>query len=160
MIDQKIKDFLLPRIRDIKHSGRTFYDHLKGTYDLLTQRHAPDYVCIAGLFHSIYGTNAFQRQSVLLSERDKIIEVIGPQAERLAFIFCCCDRPRVFVNAVRKGPPYQIVNRHDGSLMPLSVTDMSDLLDIEVANLVDQGGGPWLGQVVEAQQLLRSSRKH
>ena len=37
------------------HSRRTLLDHLLGTHDLLVEwENEPD-VCVAGLFHSIYG---------------------------------------------------------------------------------------------------------
>ena len=42
---------------------------------------------MGGLFHSIYGTQYYKVQSADLADRKRIAEVIGPQAEELAFLF-------------------------------------------------------------------------
>ena len=47
-----------------RHSGRTLFDHLKGVHDLLRDWDNEHHVCMAGLFHSIYGTNTFKHQSL------------------------------------------------------------------------------------------------
>jgi hypothetical protein len=147
MLDKKIEAFLRAQTDGVKHSGRTFFEHLAGVHDLLQRYGAPGYVCLAGLFHSIYGTNIFRHQAVPISERDDVAEMIGAQAERLAFIFCSCERPPALLEAVRRGVPYYVVNRRDGDTIPLSPADMIDLLDIEIANLEDQGGGRMLPQL-------------
>jgi hypothetical protein len=158
MLDEKIETFLRARTGGVKHSGRTLFDHLVGTYALLKQRKAPEYVCLAGLFHSIYGTNIFRHQAVPFTDRVEIIELIGPLAERLAFIFSSCNRPSALVEAVKDGPPYRVVNRLDmKTIMPLSGEDMFDLLLIEIANLEEQGGGQMLAQVQRAYDKLVSS---
>jgi hypothetical protein len=147
-MDSRIEAFLRERTTDVRHTGRTFFEHLVGVHDLLRRYQAPDHVCMAGLFHSIYGTNIFRHRTV--SARDEIIELIGPQAERLAFIFCSCNRPRELINAASRGHPYYVRNRHDETLITLSREDMRDLLNIELANLLDQGGGPLFPQVLAA----------
>ena len=37
-----------------------FYDHCYGVYSFLKERALPEYVCLAGLYHSIYGTEYFK----------------------------------------------------------------------------------------------------
>jgi hypothetical protein len=138
MMDKGMEAFLRTLTGDVKHSGRTLFDHLVGTHALLAKRGAPEYVCLAGLFHSIYGTNAFRRNTVPITRRDLVVEMIGEPAERLAFIFCSCERPQALVDAVKRGPPYAVLNRRNGESIPLSGEDMLDLLTIEVANLDDQ----------------------
>jgi len=139
MLDAKIETFVRDRAGDTGHSGRTFHEHLTGVYDILREQHAPEHVCLAGLFHSIYGTNAFRHAAVPMAERAAVTELIGKRAERLAHIFCSCQRPRALVEAVTAGPPYKVVNWRDGTSIPLSLEDMCDLLEIEVANLMEQG---------------------
>ena len=101
-----------------RHSGRTLFDHLKGVHDLLRDWDNEHHVCLAGLFHSIYGTNTFKHQS--LNDRAKLIEMIGLKAELLVHYFSTKDRP-FFESIEDKG-----VRR--------------DLLEIEAANLLEQGG--------------------
>jgi hypothetical protein len=89
-------------------------------------------VCLAGLFHSIYGTVHFRHQSWPLSDRATIVNVIGDEAENLAYLFCTIDRPRVLVEKAAAGSRAAV---------------LLDLLEIEAANLLDQGGGPWLDRI-------------
>ena len=68
MLNPAIESFVRDKADGVGHSGRTFYQHLRGTYDLLDG--APDYVRLAGLCHSIYGTNAFKRAVIPMSMVD------------------------------------------------------------------------------------------
>lgn len=106
--------------RRVKHSGRTLYDHLLGTYRLLTVDGRPPHVCLGGLYHSIYGTNQFQH--VLTNGRDRVRAVIGDEAEELAYLFSTIDRPRCFLTAP-------------------TIPHRRDLVAIEIANLTEQGAG-------------------
>lgn len=100
------------------HSGRTLYEHLKGVHDLLRDWDNEDHVCLAGLFHSIYGTNTFKHQS--MSDRGELVKLIGVKAELLVHYFSTKDRP--FFESIED----KDVRR--------------DLLEIEAANLWEQGG--------------------
>lgn len=124
----------------VGHSGRTLYDHLLGTYRLLRQWGAPDDVCFAGLFHSVYGTNAFKHCSMDAgnsNHRGALRAIIGQRAERLAYLFCTCDRPRALLDAYEQF-------RHTGAQMVIPgclAEELKDLLEIEAANLLEQGLG-------------------
>lgn len=111
-------DFLRERTQGVKHSGRDFYQHLKGTHDLLQKWGNPEHVCLAGLFHSIYGTQSFRHETVPLSQRSFIVDLIGPGAETLAWQFCANDRSQFFQ------PDFP---------------NSGELLEIEAANLLEQG---------------------
>jgi hypothetical protein len=86
---------------------------------------------------------------VSLDDRASVVDVIGPQAERLAYVFCSCDRPRALVEAARGG---MLVDRRSKEVILLSQAELRDLLDIEIANLQDQGGGPMLERVLGARK--------
>jgi hypothetical protein len=100
------------------HSGRSLFEHLKGTYDLLRDWDNEHHVCIAGLFHSIYGTKTFKHQS--MTDRGELIKLIGVKAELLVHYFATKDRP--LFNSIED----KDVRRN--------------LLEIEAANLLEQGG--------------------
>lgn len=102
---------------EIKHSGRTLYDHLIGVHDMLQSANCDEHVCLAGAAHSLYGTNAFKRVTIPHTMRHALVKVIGPRAERLAWLFSTINRPRAI---------------EDG--------DNEDLMLIEAANLLEQGG--------------------
>jgi hypothetical protein len=159
MLDEKIETFLRAQTDGVRHSGRTLFEHLKGTHDLLQRRGAAEHVCLAGLFHSIYGTNIFRHQAIPISERDRVKDLIGERAELLAYIFCSCNRPRALLEAVKRGPPYHVVNWRDGEIILLTKASMIDLLNIEVANLEDQGGGQLLPDVRKAHLIATGGRR-
>ena len=88
MIQQKHLDLLLELNTDKNpHSGGALLDHLRGTHDLLQAWGNDPAVCVGGLFHSIYGTQAYRTQSASLEDRQRIRAVIGDRAERLAFLW-------------------------------------------------------------------------
>jgi hypothetical protein len=119
------------------HSGRTLMAHLLGTHALLREWQAPDRVCLAALFHSIYGTNAFNHHSLQREERAKLAACIGDAAEQLAYIFCSVDRPRALIDGINGTP---VLHRLTGEIIDLPRLMLADLLCIECANLIEQGG--------------------
>ena len=134
MVDKRYEDFLVEHLRtqNIRHSGRTFFTHLKGVHDLLRDWGAAEPVCVAGLFHSIYGTNSFRHQALLLKERSKLQALIGPEAESLVYVFCTSNRPATWFDGSLDGRP-----------------ELPKLLEIEAANLIEQGDrSPVLGKLL------------
>ena len=103
------------------HSGRTLLEHLVGVYKILHEGFAPLHVCDAGLFHSVYGTAYFKPKTISLDNRDIVKDIIGEEAENLAFMFCVIPSPR-FDN---------IMSLQDGQLR-------DELLMIEDANREEQ----------------------
>jgi hypothetical protein len=79
------------------HSQRTLAQHLWGTYDILYQQNQPEFVCLAGLFHSIYGTVFFNHKSE--HNRNNIKQLIGEQAENLVWLFSNFDRINQWQNS-------------------------------------------------------------
>lgn len=118
------------------HSRRTLMAHLQGTHDLLEAWGNPPAICVAGLFHSIYGTYAFEKQSADLNMRARIRDVIGPEAELLVYFFCVTDR-RCFYEHLGESH-FQLRDiAHDCDLT-LDRDSLAALIEIEVANMVDQ----------------------
>jgi hypothetical protein len=68
--------------------------HLIGTYDLLVAAGCDIDVATAGALHSLYGTDKYQRVTILptTEERRRIRERFGERAERLAYLFHACNR--------------------------------------------------------------------
>lgn len=122
----------------IPHSGRTFLEHLEGTYALLESWGCDETVCVAGLFHSLYGTNAFTTQCIPLDKRDDIRQRIGAPAEQLAYLFCSCERPGALLEALDTGA---LTSRHDGTSLVIDPGTLHDLIAVECANLIEQGEG-------------------
>jgi hypothetical protein len=126
------------------HSGRTLLTHLKNTYLILEKSGHPESICRAGLFHSVYGTQYFKKQTLKFQERKALQVLIGEEAENLAWLFCTLDRPKTFENYFkhRDGSLTEFVSefqeQHATEQLPLMMETLPALLSIEAANLLDQ----------------------
>lgn len=115
----------------VEHSGRALADHLVGTYRFLRLRNAEPDICLAGLYHSVYGTSQFRNPAP--AEREAIRARIGERAERLAWLFCAVDRPRCWAE---KGNIWPL---REGGTEQLTPDEIAALRMIEMANLDEQG---------------------
>jgi hypothetical protein len=95
------------------------------------------HVCLAGLFHSVYGTALYETRLLTLGKRAYLRAGIGSRAERLVYIFGCTRRPRAFINAIGRSA-FRLDNFVTGEEISLSDKTLSELLEIECANLIDQ----------------------
>jgi len=78
-----------------KHSGnRSLLHHLVGVSMILSEGNCSDALCVAGLFHSIYGTSVFRPKMVPMDDRDKIKDLIGIESENLVYQFCILPKDR------------------------------------------------------------------
>ena len=113
----------------VKHGDKTFYDHLCNVEKILRICGCDEDVCIAGLYHSIYGTSNFEKQTI--NDRKKIQDVIGIRAENLVYIFCNASRP--FCWFFGRNIPLR-----NGTYTQVDDQTLLDLQLIETANLLDQ----------------------
>ena len=123
-------------IDGIEHLGQRLSEHLIGTHDLLREWGNAKHVCLAGLFHSIYGTKTFAHTDLTIRSRDRIRQLIGPDAEMLVYIFCMSDRKRLLLE--NQSPPYNWTNHRTGQKSRITDDVLNELVEIEVANFVDQ----------------------
>jgi hypothetical protein len=141
MIDSKYATFLIDQAHADRtgHSGRNLYAHLQGTYHLLQAWHNAEPVCLAGLFHSIYGTWHFRYTSFPIERRDVVRDLIGEHAEFLAYVFCVAERPKEFIGSIGS-QDIGVTDHYRKEKIRLSNSQLADLLEIETANLIEQGG--------------------
>ncbi|NJM43010.1 MAG: hypothetical protein HC858_01605 [Brachymonas sp.] len=154
MIPSDFKDFLLSHGADERaHSGLTLWSHLSGVHRILEAAKLPEYVCIAGLFHSVYGTRSFQPVTIEKTKRNEVAALIGNRAEAIAFAFCELPRPNLFEFALRnaRAPTPTEIDRYSNG--ELSDRFYQDLLAIECANLGEQR------QIHEFPSLARHAQK-
>ena len=118
----KIKYLIAHGANTADHSGRTLLDHLKGTSQVVKEMGAPEYLQDAGLFHTVYGTVAYMPLVGIISNRDEVKELIGEQAEEIAYWFCVLDSPRL-----------EQIHKFEGQLK-------KDLLLLNSANDMEQKG--------------------
>lgn len=121
---RRMMDFLVGLGTDsVPHSGdKGFLAHLIGVFRDLESWGCDRDVCRAGLFHSIYGTQLFQRFCLPLNRRDEVKQLIGDRAERLAFVNCVMDRSS-FDQLITTSGPYRILDRLSGQAIELDDQD-------------------------------------
>jgi hypothetical protein len=127
--------------------GRSLQDHLVGTETLLRKAGYPVAVCIAGLLHSIYGTERLRYACILadLDGRARVRNTVGEYSERLCFLFHVVLRPPalhdlLLLHGEQLGSLNQVELRTAAGSITVSREDFFSLLAIEVANKLEQGG--------------------
>src|SRR5947209_4683761 len=99
-------DFLLGLgVDQVAHTEKSYLAHVIGVYRDMEAEGCSEELCRAGMFHSIYGTELFQRFSLPLQRRPDVRALIGERAEWIAYLNCAMDRTS-FDRAVEqtKGP--------------------------------------------------------
>ena len=123
-------------VEGMEHFGRPFKEHLIGTHDLLDQWENSPGVCLAGLFHSIYGTKTFELAALSTDSRDDVRSLIGEQAEALVFAFGMSDRKRLLLE--NQSPPYRWIDHRTGEQTEIDEEFLNGLVEMEVANFIEQ----------------------
>ena len=90
-------------IDEIPHSEKTYLGHLVAVHNKLAAWEYAEHVCLAGLFHSIYGTEIFQGFKLEEDRRNELLELIGERAEKLAYVNCFVDRATLDLLTIGKG---------------------------------------------------------
>jgi hypothetical protein len=130
---------------DVAHTSKSYLAHGISVSNDLKAWGAAEDVQSAGLFHSIYGTELFQGFTLPLERRDEVKQLIGERAERLAWLNCVMDRRHFDQEILKPEGPYQISNRFDQELVPVSDEDFRDLSVIHLCDWLEQveRSGSW-----------------
>ncbi|MFA6238066.1 MAG: DUF6817 domain-containing protein [Bacteriovorax sp.] len=119
------------------HGDTTLLAHLTGTYDILKKWECEEYLCLAGLCHSIYGTESFSQTPATLENREYLQSVIGPEAEKLAYYFGAHKKGPFWHNLDRESD-YVLDDRFTNEKVSLSRKEFSDLVTMTLANWLEQ----------------------
>lgn len=136
MIQSNFKSYLIDHgAATTAHSDRTLWDHLSGVHRILVAANSDEYVCTAGLFHSVYGTQSFKHVTIAGSQRAEIKNLIDQRSEALVWAFCSLPRPNLFETSLKQKTFHW--------LDQLEVADnkkrfWEDLVRLECANLLEQ----------------------
>ena len=132
-----------------KPKKRTLLTHLIGTKDLLSASGHSKAVALGGLLHSVYGTSIFKKKTLdgdSSRDRRRVREVAGQYSERLAWLFCKCNRPWTLnyklEHGVGEGSDNDCVllKAREGKALKATRAEFLDLCAIEAANLLEQNG--------------------
>ncbi|HET6882568.1 MAG TPA: hypothetical protein VFI31_20545 [Pirellulales bacterium] len=142
---KQLTDFLVALgVDKVPHTKENFLAHLIAVYRDLKAWGCDDELCRAGMFHSIYGTERFQRFSLPLKRRGDVRELIGERAEKLAYLNCVMDRASFDNAAFGDGDHYCIVERINGEEIELPRSEFDDLCRVHLCD--------WLEQVPRSQE--------
>jgi hypothetical protein len=123
--------------RDRAHPSGTLLAHLEGTRACLERWGCRPALCAAGLYHSVYGTEAYPTPTVMVADRARVRERIGDEAEALAHLYCVMSRASLYENLDRR-PPHHVVERSTGRRIALDGNQLPDLLVLDLANRLEQ----------------------
>jgi hypothetical protein len=136
---KQLTDFLVSLGTDkVPHTNEVFLAHLIGVYRDLESWACDEEVCRAGMFHSIYGTEKFQRFSLALERRAEVRALIGNRAERLAYANSAMDRASFDRAASDSGESYTIADRFTGRPIMLDRGDFDDLCRVHLCDWLEQ----------------------
>jgi hypothetical protein len=79
--------------------------HLNGTYVLLREWGNSEPVCLASLFHAVYGTAGFPAALLSLDKRSDIAAAIGDETEELVYMYGACDRDCTYSKLISHQEP-------------------------------------------------------
>ncbi|MDJ0598494.1 MAG: hypothetical protein QNJ37_06605 [Crocosphaera sp.] len=124
----------------IVHTKRTFYEHLVGTGDLLKKWKCAPTLCLAGYFHSFYGTEGTQKNYILkFCQRKELQEAIGEEAEKIVYLFCICkQRENYFDIQPNQRSEICIINRLTSDKITISYSEWLNLVILHMANVIEE----------------------
>jgi len=136
---KRLTDFLVALgIEQVPHTHKSYLAHLVGVYSLMRERGCPEELCRAGMFHSIYGTEAFRGFTLPLGRRAEVRHLIGERAEQLAYLNCAMDRASFDRAVARDEGPYSLVDRLTGQEVQLPDADFLDLCAVHLYDWLEQ----------------------
>jgi hypothetical protein len=136
MIPPRLKDYLIAKgTGQTAHSCNRLWDHLSGVHRILKACDSAEHVCSAGLFHSVYGTQAFKKVTIDAARRPEVQALIGQAAEALVWAFCTLPRPKLLEVSLKQ-QTFNWANDLEGAINPTQFAQ--DLIRLECANLIEQ----------------------
>jgi hypothetical protein len=107
--------------------------HLRGTEALLRRWGNREAVCLAGLYHAVYGTAGIRGSLASLAMRGTIAHVIGAEAEALAYLYGACERD-AFHRRIGTARGLLFADRFTASEYPITESQLRDFCELTLAN--------------------------
>jgi hypothetical protein len=137
---RELTDFLVSLGTDqVPHSGVRFLSHLIGVYTDLKEWGGDEDLALSGLFHSIYGTETFQKFALPLERRAEVRELIGERAERLAYVNCALTRDSLDTSVAEGGSPH-LWDRFTDRPLPVDEEEFTRLITLHLCDRLEQAG--------------------
>ncbi|WFE40272.1 DUF6817 domain-containing protein [Micromonospora sp. WMMD998] len=118
----------------IEHPGGTLYTHLCRVRDRLAELGQEPAVQTAGLAHAVYGTDGFDVALLDRTDRDRLRDLVGADAEALVYLYGACDRKRSWPRLASTGTVH---DRFTGEATTVRVDQLTPLVDLSIVNELD-----------------------
>ncbi|WP_156727208.1 DUF6817 domain-containing protein [Streptomyces apocyni] len=122
-----------------EHPGGTLLAHLHRVQTLLATWGARPTLQLAGLCHAFYGTDGFPAALLDLSERPRLTEAIGQEAEELVYFYASCDRTATYptLTATHAHAHAHFHDRFTGKKFTPPLPQLRDFAELTAANELD-----------------------
>jgi hypothetical protein len=118
---------------EFEHLNGSLATHLRGTEALLRSWGASESLCVAGLYHAVYGTDGYNPALSTLAGRSGISELIGVEAEKLAYLYGACNR-KVFYPRIGTESQLMFADRFNNSEHAIEPAQLAQLCELILAN--------------------------
>jgi len=118
------------------HVVGTLAPHLQGTAALLERWGNRETLCLAGLYHAVYGTAGIHGALVSHERRSLIADAIGTEAEAIVYLYGACDRD-AFHPRIGTAHATQFVDRFTRSEYSIAQSAFADFCELTLANEFD-----------------------
>jgi hypothetical protein len=115
------------------HVSGSLARHLIETERLLRSFGSRDALCVAGLYHAVYGTDGIRGSLTGLDRREAIAAIVGAEAEALAYLYGACAR-EIFHPRIGTRDELRFADRFTASEYPISEGSLRDFCELTVAN--------------------------
>jgi len=115
------------------HVVGTLAPHLQGTAALLERWGNRETLCLAGLYHAVYGTAGIHGALVSHERRSLIADAIGTEAEAIVYLYGACDRD-AFHPRIGTAHATQFVDRFTRSEYSIAQSALADFCELTLAN--------------------------
>jgi len=119
----------------IEHPGGNLLSHLKRVSALLEGWAARPAMLAAGLGHAFYGTDGFPTALMDVSDRARVREVMGEEAEAIVYRYAACDRKFTYPGLAEDDGPFR--DRFTGAIDVPTPEQRRDFVELTVANELD-----------------------
>jgi hypothetical protein len=126
----------------VAHQDETLMDHMFRTCAILQDMKAEDHICLAALFHGVYGTEALHNDNVESIPDEKRAEVrafVGPLVEQMICNFSVMSYASLgksFRNVMRPNGSPEMKDRRTGEDIPLDRDGFEDLLRMKLGDVL------------------------
>jgi len=161
---QKCLEFLaaLPFVH-AAHSGSTYLCHLIRTQQLLASWGCDEYLCFAGMFHSIYGTESLEQAVVDSNDREEVVSLVGADAEELVYLYSSMSLDSFWSGVRSETSGSRILILREGKpSWHLGLHQHADLCHLVAANSLDiyirQSAARWFSTEIRMLMLYLNPR--